>query len=120
MRAAATHTEWPSENLCKAVRLFLPPFPFLINIKLQTPVFTLTFWPVFSVAAGGETGGQNNHRLLTFWPVTSFGLSWVPDKLYQRDTLLLFGSRCKLAIFGPPWVYLDACGDSLVRSCNPI
>lgn len=101
MRAAATHTGWLSENLCRAVRLFLPPpFPFLINIKLQTPVFTLTFWPVFSVAAGGETGGQNNHRLLTFWPVTSFGLSWVPDKLYQRDTLFLFGSRCKFAIFG--------------------
>lgn len=77
-------------------------FSFLINIKLKDPRIHSDFWPVFSVAAGGETGGQNNHRLLTFWPVTSSGLSWVPDKLFERDNPLLFHRGCGAAILGPP------------------
>lgn len=88
-----------SKNLCRGCRPSSSPFsfPFLINIKLKDPRIHSDFWPVFSVAAGGETGGQNNNRLLTFWPVISSGLSWVPDKLYQRDNPSRFDHCCGAA-----------------------
>lgn len=70
------------------------------------------------MAAGGETGGQNNHRLLTFWPVTSSGLSWVPDKLYQRDIALLFDRRREAAGLGLPSIDLDPVLDFFLRSYN--
>lgn len=97
------HSDWSAlKTSAEAASSSLFSFPFLINIKLKDPRIHSDFWPVFSVAAGGETGGQNNHRLLTFWPVISSGLSWVPDKLFQRDNPPLFDRRCDAAILYLP------------------